>query len=66
MAAAVEQATDTRHPSEALWLGICERCPADQRDGLDKMWLAETMSLKEMRAGTMLAPMTPRQFTIRS
>ena len=63
MAAAAKQATDPHHPSEALWHGICERCPSDQLDGLNKMWLAETMSYKETRAGTMLAPMSPRQFT---
>jgi len=63
MAAAATQANDPHHPSDALWRGICERCPAEQLDGLNKMWLAESMSFKEVRAGTMLAPMTPRQFT---
>ena len=49
MAAAARQASDTRHgpPSQALWLGISERCPADQLDSLNKMWLAETLSFKE-------------------
>ena len=37
--------------------------PTNQLDGLNKMWLAEVMSFKEMRTQTMLAPMTPRQFT---
>eukprot|EP00900_Chrysochromulina_parva_P009534 jgi/Chrpa1/18582/Chrysochromulina_OHIO_Genome00025611-RA len=63
MAAAATQANDRNHPSDALWRGICERCPAEQLDGLNKMWLAESMSYREVRAGTMLAPMTPRQFT---
>jgi hypothetical protein len=63
MAAAAAQATNSRNPSDALWLGIRARCSTDQLDGLNKMWLAETMSHKEVRAGTMLVPMTPRQFT---
>ena len=65
MAAAATQAADTRHgpPSQALWLSICKRCPAGQLDGLNKMWLAETMSRKEIATGTMRVPMTPRQFT---
>jgi hypothetical protein len=63
MAAAARQATDSRSPSDALWLCICKRCPGDQLDDLNKMWLAETLSYKEVRAGTMLAPMTPRHFT---
>jgi hypothetical protein len=63
MAAAAKQAMDPHHPSEALWRGICERGSADQLDGLTKLWHAEIMSYKEVRAGTMLAPMSPRQFT---
>ena len=62
MAAAARQATDPHRPSQALWLGISERCPADQLDSLNKMWLAETLSFKETVTGTMLMPMTPRQF----
>ena len=63
MTAAALQAANTQNPSQALWRGISSRCTADRLDGLNKMWLAEVLSFKEMRTRTMLAPMTPRQFT---
>ena len=63
MAAAAQQATDSRTPSQEIWLSISARCQAHELDSLHKMWLAETLSYKEVRTGTMLKPMTPRQFT---